>query len=93
MSSVGFTMVDLASQAIDLAYFLLKQPLRRSVVHSRRATEPKKRCPLPTYTPIGICSAERVMARGAVSSFQVDSALLTAANGFRLTSLPRPGRG
>jgi hypothetical protein len=63
------------------------------VVHSRRATEPKKRCPLPTYTPIGICSAERVMARGAVSSFQVDSALLTAANGFRLTSLPRPGRG
>jgi hypothetical protein len=44
-------------------------------------------------TPIGMCSAERVTARGAVSSFHFDSAALTAGNGFRLSSLPRPGFG
>jgi len=44
-------------------------------------------------TPIGICSAERVTARGAVISFHFESAWLTAGNGRRLTNLPRPGCG
>ena len=68
--------------------------LLRSRVSSRR----DGRNPVPdaevlaaVHTPIGMCSAERVTARGAVSSFHVDSALLTAGNGLRLTSLPRPG--
>ena len=55
---------------------------------------PKKTVPTWSgYTPIGICSADRVTARGAVSSFQVDKALLTAGNGLRLISFPRPGCG
>jgi L-alanine-DL-glutamate epimerase-like enolase superfamily enzyme len=37
----------------------------------------------PRYTPIGMCLAERSTARGATSSFQVESARLTAGNGGR----------
>ena len=32
-----------------------------------------------SHTPIGMCSGERVIARGAVISFHCESALLTAA--------------
>ena len=53
----------------------------------------KRRLSLAPHTPIGMCSGERVTARGAVISFHCDSALLTAAKGLRLISLPRPGLG
>jgi hypothetical protein len=50
-------------------------------------------CSCQAQTPIGICSAERVTARGAVISFHFDKAWFTAGKGRRLMNLPRPGCG
>ena len=74
---------------------LLPRLLRCRVSSRRHGRDPVPDAEVlaAVHTPIGICSAERVTARGAVSSFHADSALWTAANGLRLTNLPRPGCG